>query len=46
MIADRIKKLKSSATMQINRKSKEMQAKGIEVINLQWVNPTLIHPSL
>lgn len=44
MIADRIKKLKSSATMQINRKSKEMQATGIEVINLSVGEPDFDTP--
>lgn len=44
MIADKIKKLKPSATMEINRKSKELQADGKPVINLSVGEPDFDTP--
>jgi aspartate aminotransferase len=44
MISQKIKDLKPSATLAINRKSKEMQAKGLPVINLSVGEPDFDTP--
>ena len=44
MIAEKINSLKPSATMEINRKSKELQAKGMPVINLSVGEPDFDTP--
>jgi len=44
MISDKIQQLKPSATMAINRKSKEMQAEGLPVINLSVGEPDFDTP--
>ena len=44
MISERIRELKPSATMEINRKSKEMQSRGLAVINLSVGEPDFDTP--
>lgn len=44
MIAERARKLKPSATLEINRKAKELKAKGVDVINLSVGEPDFDTP--
>ncbi len=44
MIAEKVKRLKPSATLEINRKAKELKAKGVDVINLSVGEPDFDTP--
>lgn len=44
MIAEKIRQLKPSATLEINKKAKELKAKGVDVINLSVGEPDFDTP--
>ena len=44
MISEKAKNIKPSATLEINRKAKELKAKGIDIINLSVGEPDLDTP--
>jgi len=44
MIADKIKQIKPSATLEINKKAKELKAAGVDVINLSVGEPDFDTP--
>ncbi len=44
MIAEKIRQMKPSATLEINKKAKEMKAKGIDVVNLSVGEPDFDTP--
>ncbi len=44
MISDKARQLRPSATLEINRKAKEMKAKGVDVINLSVGEPDFDTP--